>query len=96
MAHDGEMITLVGDIDMARSVELRRLVQAYVESRSVDAVVDMSAVSFCGSEGIEFLDELLECARSKIGTVTVINASDAVQRLIKVCGLDGAIRQEHQ
>ncbi len=81
MAHDGEMITLVGEIDMARSV---------------DAVVDMSAVSFCGSEGIEFLDGLLECARSKLGTVTVINASDAVQRLIKVCGLDGAIRHEHQ
>ena len=55
MAHDCELVTLVGEIDLTRSAELRSVVQAYVESRSVDAVVDMSEVSFCGSEGIEFL-----------------------------------------
>jgi anti-anti-sigma factor len=95
MVHDCELITLVGEIDMARSAELRTAVQAYAASRSVHAVVDMSLVCFCGSEGIEFLDELLECARSRNGTVTVINASDTAQRLIKICGLDDSIRQEH-
>jgi hypothetical protein len=37
---------------------------------------------------------LLNGARSKVGTVTVLNPSDA-QRLIRVCGLDDAIRQVH-
>jgi anti-sigma B factor antagonist len=95
MAKDGDLITLAGEIDMARSGELRSLVQAYAESPSVNAVVDMAAVDFCGSEGIDFLAGLVDCARSKIGTVTVVNASDAVQRLIKICGLDDTIRQAH-
>ena len=96
MAQDGELITLVGEIDMARTAELRALVQAHAESRSIDAVVDMSEVSFCGTEGIEFLLGLLKGAQPNGGTVTVINPSDAVQRLIKICGLDDSIRQVHQ
>ncbi len=96
MAHDCELVTLVGEIDLTRSAELSSVVQAYVESRSVDAVVDMSEVSFCGSEGIELLGGLLKGARSKAGTVTVIHASDPVQRLIKICRLDDSIRQIHR
>jgi anti-anti-sigma factor len=96
VARDCELVKLVGEIDLTRSAELRSVVQAYVESRSVDAVVDMSEVSFCGSEGIEFLGGLLKGARSKAGTVTVINASDPVQRLIKICRLDDTIRQIHR
>ena len=56
----------------------------------------MSEVSFCGTEGIEFLVGLLKGAQPNGGTVTVINPSDAVQRLIKICGLDDSIRQVHQ
>jgi anti-anti-sigma factor len=96
MAYEGKLITLVGEIDMARSAELRTVLRAYAESRSVDAVVDMSDVRFCGSEVIEFLAGMLECARSRDGTVTVINVSDAVQRLFKICGLDDSIRQVYR
>jgi hypothetical protein len=42
--HDIELITLVGEIDLTRSVELLAAVQAYLESRSVDAAVEMSEV----------------------------------------------------
>jgi anti-sigma B factor antagonist len=91
---DCELIALVGEIDMTRAAELRAAVEAYRRSQSGDARVDMSEVSFCGSEGVEFLVELLEAARTKVGTVTVINANEAVQRLFKVCGVDDSIRQE--
>jgi anti-anti-sigma factor len=91
---DCELIALVGEIDMTRAAELRASVEAYRESPSDHARVDMSEVSFCGSEGDEFLVGLLEAARAKVGTVTVINANDAVQRLFKICGIDGSIHQE--
>jgi anti-anti-sigma factor len=94
MTGDRDLITLVGEIDMTRSAELRAAVAAFRESPSDDAQVDMSGVSFCGSEGIDFLTGLLEAARAKAGTVTVINANGAVQRLFKICGLDDSIHQE--
>ena len=56
----------------------------------------MSEVSFCGTEGIEFLVGLIKGAQTSGGAVTVINPSDAVQRLIKICGLDDSIRQLHR
>jgi anti-sigma B factor antagonist len=94
MARNCELITLVGEIDMTRAAELRAAVATYQESPSDDAQVDMSRVSFCGSEGVEFLAALLEAARTKAGTVTVINANDAVQRLLKICGLDDSLHQQ--
>jgi anti-sigma B factor antagonist len=92
---DSELITLVGEIDMARAAEQRTAVEAYRESHLDNALVDMSEVSFCGSEGVEFLVGLLEAARTKVGTVTLINANDAVQHLIKICGLGDLIHQQH-
>jgi anti-anti-sigma regulatory factor len=52
---DCELIALVGEIDMTRAAELRAAVEAYRRSQSGDARVDMSEVSFCGSEDVEFL-----------------------------------------
>jgi anti-sigma B factor antagonist len=92
--HGFELITLVGEIDMTRAAELRSAVEAFRESPSDSARVDMSEVSFCGGEGVEFLVRLLEAARTRAGTVTVINANDAVQRLFKICGLDDSIHLE--
>jgi hypothetical protein len=36
----------------------------------------------------------VEVARAKVGTVTVVNASQQVQRLIQVCGLGDAIQDD--
>jgi anti-sigma B factor antagonist len=94
MPHGVELITLVGEIDMTRAAELRSAVEAYRESPSDSVRVDMSGVSFCGGEGVEFLVRLLEAARTRGGAVTVINANDAVQRLFKICGLDDSIHLE--
>jgi anti-anti-sigma factor len=91
MPEDYELITLVGEIDLARSDELRRAVEAYQQSRSTHAVVDMSTVTFCGIEGTHFLAGLLHAAQPKVGSVTIINASDPVRRLIAICNLDDAL-----
>jgi anti-sigma B factor antagonist len=88
MSEDYALITLVGEIDLTRCTELRRAVEAYRQSRSTHAVVDMSAVSFCGSEGAHFLASLLQAAERKVGTVTLLNASDPVRRLMAICNLD--------
>jgi anti-anti-sigma factor len=88
MPEDHELITLAGEIDLTRCDELRDAVEAYRQSPAAHAVVDMSAVSFCGSEGAHFLASLLQAAQPKIGTVTLINAPDPVRRLLAICDLD--------
>jgi anti-sigma B factor antagonist len=89
-------ITLVGEIDMSRSSEMVSAVDAYRESRSAHVVVDMSDVSFCGSEGVHLLTRLLKVAQTRGGTVTVTNPSDTVSRLLAICGLDERIHQQRQ
>lgn len=55
MSNGCELITLVGEIDMARSEELDSVLATFRESRSVHAIVDMTEVGFCGSEGVHLL-----------------------------------------
>jgi anti-sigma B factor antagonist len=93
MTNGSMLITLVGEIDMSRSPELHSASDAFRESRSAHAVVDMSGVSFCGSEGVHLLTRLLTVAQSRGGTVTVTNPSDTVSRLLTICGLDDRIHQ---
>jgi anti-sigma B factor antagonist len=89
MAENCELITLVGEIDMTRSEELSGAFASFCASPSAHALVDLSDVSFFGSEGVGFLARLAQEARSRAGTVTLINPDDAVTRLIEITGLDG-------
>jgi anti-anti-sigma factor len=91
MADDAEVITLVGEIDMTRSAELRTAVEGFRNSSATDVVVDVSGVSFFGSEGVGFLVRLFMEAKNRGGTVTVHNPSAAVIRLISITGLDEVI-----
>jgi anti-sigma B factor antagonist len=91
MADDRELITLVGEIDMTRSAELRTAVEVFRDSSATDAVVDVSDVSFFGSEGIGFLVRLFMEVQTRAGTVTLLNPSAATIRLIAITGLDDVI-----
>jgi anti-sigma B factor antagonist len=91
MAVDCELITLVGEIDMVRTEELRTAVEAFRVSPAPNVEVDVSGVTFCGSEGVGFLARLAHEARTKSGTVTVLDPDAAVTRLIEISGLDGLI-----
>jgi anti-anti-sigma factor len=91
MADDAEVITLVGEVDMSRSAELRTAVDAFRNSSATDVVVDVAGVSFFGSEGIGFLVRLFMEAKNRGGTVTLLNPSAAIIRLISITGLDEVI-----
>jgi anti-sigma B factor antagonist len=91
MMDDCELITLVGEIDMVRSAELREAAETFRLSSSANVVVDVSEVSFFGSEGIGFLVSLYKAVTERAGTVTLLDPDAAILRLIAICGLDGVI-----
>jgi anti-anti-sigma factor len=96
MGNDCDLITLVGDIDMTRVEDLRSAAEAFRDSTAVHAVVDLSDVTFFGSEAVGFVARLGLLARRQQGTVTLINASDAAVRVIDVCGLRKVVNQERR
>jgi anti-anti-sigma factor len=91
MADQCELITLVGEIDMTRTAELRTAIEAFRDSSASDAVVDVAGVSFFGSDGVGFLVRLFMEAKNRGGTVTLLNPSAAIIRLISISGLDEVI-----
>jgi anti-sigma B factor antagonist len=96
VSHDCDLITLVGDIDCVRLPELQSAIHRFMDSCSVHAVVDLSEVTFLDSAGVGFFARLSRLAHARGGTVTVINASPTIVRVIEVCGLGDRIRQERR
>jgi len=96
LSDDCELISFTGDLDMTRVDELRSAVDAFRDSTAVHAVVDLSDVSFFGSEGVGLIARLGQVASGRRGTVTLINASDAAVRVIAISGLHDVVRQERR
>jgi anti-anti-sigma factor len=89
-----ELITLVGDVDIEQVDVLRAAHDAFQRSAATSVIVDLSQVTFFGSEGCGLIAWLHRLAEQRGGTVTVRNASPATMRVIEVCGLRDAIREE--
>jgi anti-sigma B factor antagonist len=94
VANDCVLITLAGEFDMTRVAELQSSVEGFADSPAVHVVVDLSDVTFLGSEGIAFVARLCRLARGREGTVTLINATRTVVRALEICGLTDMVQQE--
>lgn len=96
MSNDCELISFAGDLDITRVEELRSAVDAFRDSPALHAVVDLSDVSFFGSEGVGLIARLGHLARGRQGSVTLINASEAAVRVLSISGLHEVVRQERR
>jgi anti-anti-sigma factor len=95
MPHRNELITLTGDIDLTRLDDLAGAVDQFHHSAAKHAVVDLSGVTFFGSEAAGLVARLCRLAVARGGTVTLVNAGDAAIRVIDICGPDGVVQERH-
>ena len=91
---EAELITLSGDIDMNQADVLNAANAAFQRSTASSVIVDLSEVSFFGSEGCGLIARLHRVAQQRGGTLTLVNASPAVMRAIEICGLRELVHEE--
>jgi len=93
---DTELITLAGDIDLNQVEALRALHAAFQRSTAPNVIVDMSDVTFFGSEGCGLIARLHRVAQQRGGGLTLVNASPAALRVVEICGLRDVIYVERR
>ena len=82
-----EMITLTGDIDLDQVDALHAAHAGFQRSSAPNVIVDLSDVTFFGSEGCGLIARLHRVTQQRGGTLTVVNPSPAAMRVIEICGL---------
>jgi anti-anti-sigma factor len=77
-----------GEIDMATAPELDRRLQAAISTRPARIVVDLSAVTFLDSSGINALVRAKNVGDGFGVDLVLESPNEACQRVLKVTGLD--------
>jgi len=84
----GLVVVLAGDIDLACRGPLDAAVATATAAVPGNVLVDVTAVTFFGSEGIEFLARLVRLVDDgHRGVLTLRNPTRPVLRLVALCGL---------
>ena len=81
------VVRLVGEIDLDRAPEARRLLLDCVK-RSKDVLVDLSAVTYIDSSGIASLVEALQWAKRRGTDLCLIAVSPEALRVFELARLD--------
>ncbi|ACY98195.1 MULTISPECIES: STAS domain-containing protein [Thermomonospora] len=87
--HDDRVtVTVRGSIDLHSSDELRERLKSLVEAGHRQIVVDLAAVDFCDSSGLNVLVRTYKQAREQGGVLTVTGAYGRVENVLRTTGLD--------
>ena len=86
---DHVVLALAGEIDLYTAPKLQsELTSALAAGKSAHIVVDMSAVEFCDSTGMNVLLSCLRQARERGGELELAAPRPAVRKILSVTGLD--------
>jgi anti-anti-sigma factor len=96
VSKDSELIVLDGEIDMVRADDLHQALELFGSSVASHAVVDLSSVTFFGSEGVGLVAQLYKLALDRQGTVTLVNADRRVIKVLEISGLNDLILHERR
>lgn len=77
-----------GSIDLHSSDELREQLAELVDAGHREIVVDLTAVDFCDSSGLNVLVRAYKHARAQDATFTVTGAYGRVENVLRTTGLD--------
>jgi anti-sigma B factor antagonist len=88
---DTDVVSPVGDIDIATAPEVRRLMLASPGGRRI--VLDLRGVTFMDTSGLLLLVEGRRRALAEGGEFAIVDGPPAVRRVIEVAGLD--LKIEH-
>lgn len=81
-------ISARGSIDLHSSDELRQRLAELVDAGEREVVVDLAAVDFCDSSGLNVLVRAYKHARTRDGDLSVVGAHGRVENVLKTTGLD--------
>lgn len=86
--HGVAVVRVAGEVDMAAVPEIRAaLALLDAEQETPDVTVDLSAVSFMDSSGLNLLVGTLKELRARDGRLTLTNPQAGVLRLLELTGL---------
>jgi len=89
---DCELFIFSGYVDAGRVDEYRDAVEVFWESQASHAVVDLADLAFFGADGLEFVLCLARIARTRAGSVTLIDADDSAVLAIDEAGWGDVVR----
>jgi anti-sigma B factor antagonist len=82
------LVAARGSIDLHSSEELRERLSELVDQGERDIVVDLTAVDFCDSSGLNVLVRAYKHARQEGSSFTVTGAYGRVDNVLRTTGLD--------
>lgn len=82
------VIAARGSIDLHSSDDLRERLTALVDAGEQQIIVDLTAVDFCDSSGLNVLVRAYKHARARNTTFTVTGAYGRVENVLRTTGLD--------
>jgi len=86
--HDGvPVLTVVGQVDVRSAASMRRHLLELVGAGHMSVVVDLSAVDFMDSSGLNVLVGAVRATRPTGGAIRVVAASRHLRQLFEVTGL---------
>jgi anti-sigma B factor antagonist len=92
---DTTTLTVVGEVDLATSPDLRERLAALENTGVRDLVLDMAGVNFCDSTGLGVLVGARKRFKAHGGGMTLVNVQDSVRRVFELTGLIDTFGIDH-
>ncbi|MEU9415878.1 STAS domain-containing protein [Streptomyces sp. NPDC048272] len=90
---DGDLALarVVGYLDIDTAPHLRAQPLALIEQGHRHLILDLAAVTFCDSSGLNALIGILRCAKTADGTLVLAAVPDRLQRMLDLTGLSALL-----
>ncbi|MEO5875438.1 MAG: STAS domain-containing protein [Streptosporangiaceae bacterium] len=88
------LVTARGSIDLHSSESLRECLTGLIDEGEPEVIVDLTAVDFCDSSGLNVLVRAYKHARARGSSVIVTGAYGRVENVLRTTGLDRFLIRE--
>ena len=82
------VLTLTGDIDLHRSVEMRERMLEVMSEKPKTTVINLSQVDFMDSSGLATLVEAMQLSRRFGGQLKLVGVQQRVRSILEISRLD--------
>lgn len=80
-------VFLVGEIDAYTVPELQEIMDAFVEEKKPNIIVDLEKVNYMDSTGVGMFIGTMKSVKEYDGNLQLLNMQDRVYRLFQITGL---------
>ncbi|MCL4237429.1 MAG: STAS domain-containing protein [Anaerolineae bacterium] len=87
-----QIVEIVGRLDSAHAASLAQHVEEALAHGRPHLILDMSAVTFISSAGLRALLQSDKRTAAAGGTLTLVNPSEPVEKVLELVGLDTVFR----